>query len=124
MTTYLLRRLGQMVPVLIIVSLLTFGLIMVLPGDPAMMMLGDQTGNDRTAYEALRTQLGLDRPLPIQYLDWAAKAGRGEVATSFRDPLPIRQAIVSHIAPTLELAVLGMAIAVMIALPVGILSAL
>src|SRR6202011_6173362 len=98
MGTYLLRRLEQMVPVLIIVSLLAFGLIMVLPGDPAMMMLGDQTGNDKTAYLALRTQLGLDRPLPIQYLDWAAHAVRGEVGTSLRDQLPIGQAIVSHIA--------------------------
>ena len=124
MTTYLLRRLGQMVPVLIIVSLLAFGLIMVLPGDPALMMLGEQTGNDRTAYQAIRTQLGLDRPLPIQYLDWAAHAVRGEFGTSLRDRLPIRQAITSHVAPTLELAVLGMVIAVIVALPVGILSAL
>src|SRR4030088_913447 len=124
MTTYLLRRLGQMVPVLIIVSLLAFGLIMVLPGDPALMMLGEQTGNDRTAYQAICTQLGLDRPLPIQYLDWAAHAVRGEFGTSLRDHLPIRQAIASHIAPTLELAVLGIAIAVMVALPFGILSAL
>jgi peptide/nickel transport system permease protein len=124
MGTYLLRRLAQMVPVLVIVSLLTFGLIMVLPGDPALMMLGDQTGNDRTAYQALRAQLGLDRPLPIQYLDWAVHAVRGEFGTSLRDHLPIRQAIVSHVAPTLELAVLGMALAMLVAVPVGILSAL
>src|SRR3982075_1056651 len=124
MTTYLLRRVGQMVPVLIIVSLLAFGLIMVLPGDPAMMMLGEQTGNDRTAYQAIRTQLGLDRPLPVQYLDWAAHALRGEFGTSLRDHLPIRQAILSHIAPTLELAVLGISIALVVAVPVGILSAL
>src|ERR1700716_1054146 len=124
MTTYFLRRVGQMVPVLIIVSLLAFGLIMVLPGDPAMMMLGEQTGNDRTAYQAIRTQLGLDRPLPVQYLDWAAHALRGEFGTSLRDHLPIRQAILSHIAPTLELAVLGISIALVVAVPVGILSAL
>src|SRR6202022_2630258 len=103
----------------------TFALIMVLPGDPAAMMLGDQAGNnDRTAYNAIRAQLGLDRPLPIQYIDWAARAVRGDFGLSLRDHLPIGQAIVSRVAPTLELAVLGIVIAVLIALPVGILSAL
>jgi peptide/nickel transport system permease protein len=122
MTTYLLGRLAAMVPVIVIVSLLTFGLIMVLPGDPALMMLGDQTSP--TAYEALRQQLGLDRPLVIQYLDWAVHALRGEFGVSLRDHLPIGQAIASHIAPTLELAALGMIIALLVAVPVGIISAL
>src|ERR1700730_4491369 len=98
MSTYLARRLVAMIPVLVIVSLLTFGLIMVLPGDPALMMLGDQTGNDRTAYLALRTQLGLDRPLLIQYLDWAVHALQGQFGTSLRDHLPIGQSIASHVA--------------------------
>jgi peptide/nickel transport system permease protein len=88
------------------------------------MMLGDQTGGDRTAYDALRSQLGLDRPVPIQYLDWAVHALRGEFGLSLRDHLPIGQAISSHIAPTLQLAVMGMALAILVALPVGIISAL
>jgi peptide/nickel transport system permease protein len=113
-----------MVPVLWLVSVLAFGLIMVLPGDPALMMLGDQTGGDRTAYDALRSQLGLDRPVPIQYLDWAVHALRGEFGLSLRDHLPIGQAISSHIAPTVQLAVMGMALAILVALPVGIISAL
>jgi peptide/nickel transport system permease protein len=111
-----------MVPVIFIVSLVTFGLIMVLPGDPAMMMMGDQTSP--TAYQALRQQLGLDRPLPIQYLDWAFHALQGQFGVSLRDHLPIGQAIASHVAPTLELALLGMLIAVLVAVPVGIVSAL
>jgi peptide/nickel transport system permease protein len=124
-STYLLRRLVAMIPVIVIVSLFTFALIMVLPGDPAAMMLGDQAGNnDRTAYNALRAQLGLDRPLPIQYVDWATHALRGDFGLSLRDHLPIGQAIVSRVAPTLELAGLGIVIAVLIALPVGIVSAL
>jgi peptide/nickel transport system permease protein len=113
-----------MIPVVIIVSLFTFGLIMVLPGDPALMMLGEQAGTDRTAYNAIRAQLGLDRPLPIQYVDWAAHAVRGDFGLSLRDHLPIGQAIASRVAPTLELAALGIVIAVLIALPVGIVSAL
>jgi peptide/nickel transport system permease protein len=122
MSMYLARRLLAMIPVIIIVSVLTFGLVMVLPGDPALMMLGDQTSPG--AYEALRAQLGLDRPLPIQYLDWAAHALRGEFGLSLRDQSPIGQSIAAHIAPTLELAVLGIAIGVLVALPVGIISAL
>ncbi len=125
MSRYLLRRLVAMIPVVIIVSLFTFALIMVLPGDPAAMMLGDQAAsNDRTAYNAVRAQLGLDRPLPIQYLDWAAHAARGDFGLSLRDHLPIGEAIIKRVAPTLELAVLGILIAVLVALPVGILSAL
>jgi peptide/nickel transport system permease protein len=119
---YLLRRLVAMVPVIIIVSLLTFGLVMVLPGDPALMMLGDQTSPG--AYEALRAQLGLDRPLPVQYLDWASHAIRGEFGISLRDHLPIGQAIASHVAPTLELAALGMLLGLLVAIPVGVISAL
>ena len=122
MTTYVLRRLIAMVPVIVLVSLFTFGLIMILPGDPAIMMLGDQTSP--AAYEALRQQLGLDRPLPIQYLDWAGNALRGDFGMSLRDHLPIGQEIATHVAPTLELAALGLIIAVLIAVPVGILSAL
>jgi len=122
MGTYLLRRLVVMVPVIVIVSLLTFGLIMVLPGDPAMMMLGDQVSP--TAYQAIGEQLGLDRPLPIQYLDWATHALRGDFGLSLRDRLPIGLAISSHVAPTVELAALGILIALIVAVPVGIISAL
>lgn len=122
MTTYLLRRLVAMVPVIVIVSLVTFGLIMVLPGDPALMMLGDQTSP--AAYEALRQQLGLDRPLPLQYLSWAVGVLHGDFGVSLRDHLPIGQEIVARVAPTVELAALGLVIAVLVALPVGIISAL
>src|SRR4030081_3917607 len=121
---YLLRRLVQMLPVIVIVSLMTFGLIMVLPGDPAMMMLGEQVGSDSRAYDALRAQLGLDRPLPIQYLDWAAHAARGDFGNSLRDPLPIGQSIVARVAPTLALAGLGVILGRMVSIPVGIISAL
>jgi peptide/nickel transport system permease protein len=112
----------MMVPVIVLVSLISFGLIMVLPGDPAMMMLGDQTSP--SAYEALRQQLGLDRPLAIQYLAWAGSALRGDFGVSLRDHLPIGQEIAAHIPPTLELAALGLIISLLVALPVGIISAL
>ena len=123
MSRYLVRRLSSMVPVVVIVSFLVFALINLLPGDPALMMLGENN-NDPAAYQRLRTQLGLDRPLPVQYLDWAAHALTGDFGTSLRDRMPIRQVIAARVLPTLELAVLGLALSLAISVPVGILSAL
>ena len=113
-----------MIPVVIIVSIIVFTIIMVLPGDPAMMMLGDAGTNDPSSYYALRAQLGLDRPLPVQYLDWVSHVVRGDFGTSLRDHLPIGQAIAERVAPTLELAILALIIAIPLAITVGVISAL
>ena len=72
MTAYIARRLVQMVPVVLLVSVVSFSLIYVLPGDPALAIIGEQNARDAQLYAQLRSDLGLDRPLPIQYLDWAA----------------------------------------------------
>jgi len=124
MLRYIGRRLAAMVPVMFVVSILAFALIMVLPGDPAQMMLGEQVANDNSAYLALRAQLGLDRPLPVQYLDWLGKALRGDLGYSLKDNLPISRDIGLHVFPTFELATLAMVIALLIAVPTGIVSAL
>src|SRR5579872_6229008 len=120
MGRYLIRRILSMIPVIIIVSILVFGLINILPGDPALMILGDNY-NDPTAYQQLRTQLGLDRPLPIQYLDWAGHVLTGDFGTSLRDRQPIREVIGERVPPTLELAVLGLLISLCISIPVGVI---
>jgi len=112
-----------MIPVVIIVSFLVFGLVNLLPGDPALMMLGENN-NDPAAYDRLRTELGLNRPLPVQYVDWAAHAVTGDFGISLRDRLPIRDAIAGRVLPTLELAVLGLVISLCISIPVGVISAL
>lgn len=112
-----------MIPVIIIVSILVFALINILPGDPALMILGDNN-NDPTAYQQLRTQLGLNRPLPIQYLDWAGHVLTGDFGTSLRDRQPIREVIGERVPPTLELAVLGLVLSLCISIPVGVISAL
>jgi peptide/nickel transport system permease protein len=112
-----------MIPVVIIVSFLVFGLVNLLPGDPALMMLGENN-NDPAAYDRLRTELGLNRPLPVQYVDWAAHAVTGDFGISLRDRLPIRDAITGRVLPTLELAVLGLVISLCISIPVGVISAL
>jgi peptide/nickel transport system permease protein len=124
MMRFVARRLVAMIPVLIIVSFLAYALIMVLPGDPAEMMLGEQVTNDNSAYLALRQQLGLDRPIPVQYADWALRAVRGDFGISLKDRLPIGAEIGAHVFPTLELAVLSLVIALAVALPAGMISAL
>jgi len=123
MGRYLVRRLVSMVPVVIIVSFLVFALINLLPGDPALMILGENN-NDPAAYQRLRADLGLDRPLVIQYLDWAGHALRGDFGISLRDRQPIGEAIAARVPPTLELATLGLLLSLCISIPVGVITAL
>jgi peptide/nickel transport system permease protein len=121
---FILRRLLLMVPVVIVTTLIAFSLILLLPGDPALMMLGEQNATDTEAYRALRAELGLDQPIPIQYLQWLAKAAHGDFGYSLRDKLPVGQELASHALPTLELAVVALVLAVVIAVVAGSLSAL
>jgi peptide/nickel transport system permease protein len=122
MGQYALRRIVAMGPVAFIVSLLVFALIMVLPGDPAMMMLGDS--NNPTAYAALRAELGLDDPLPVQYFEWISGVLRGDFGKSLRTHQPISEEIMLRVAPTLQLAAMALGLALMVSVPVGVLSAL
>src|SRR5438093_4136685 len=126
MISFVVRRLVALVPLLAIVSMLAFSLILLLPGDPALMMLGDEAANanNRQAYYALRKELGLDEPIPVQYLRWVNRALQGDLGTSIRNKLPIGATIADHIFPTAELAVLAMVCALAIAIPSGIISAL
>ncbi len=73
MSTYILRRALQMIPVLVIVSIFAFSLIFVLPGDPALAILGEELARDQVLYQQMRSELGLNRPLVVQYLDWAGR---------------------------------------------------
>ncbi len=113
-----------MVPVLILVSMVSFSLTFLLPGDPALLILGDQMAADEAAYEQVRKDLGLDRPVPVQYLDWLQKTVRGDLGTSTRDRLPVVQGILGRLPVTLELSFLAMLVALVIALPTGIISAI
>jgi peptide/nickel transport system permease protein len=124
MGTYILQRVFQMIPVMVLASIISFSIIFLLPGDPALLILGDQLASDRTIYEAKRAELGLDRPLPIQYLDWLGKTVRGDLGTSTRDRQPVIQGMRDRLPVTLQLAGLAMVLALVIALPAGIVSAL
>lgn len=123
MATYVARRLMMMIPVLLLVSMISFSITLLLPGDPAMAILGEQAANNQQLYQSLRKALGLDKPLPVQYVDWARKAFTGNFGTSIRDRQPVGEAIQQRLAPTVELTTISLVLALLIALPVGIISA-
>src|SRR5256885_1201096 len=123
MWVYALRRVLLIVPVIVLVSMISFGLLMLLPGDPAMAILGPEQVRNAELYNELRRELGLDQPLPVQYLTWVGKVASGDFGRSSRSQQPVAALIGQSIGPTMQLSLLGMAIALLIALPVGVISA-
>jgi peptide/nickel transport system permease protein len=121
MTAFLFRRLLLTIPVLLGVATLVFFLIHLVPGDPAVSMLGE--GAAPAEVETLRERLGLDRPLAEQYVSFLAGLVRGDLGVSFRYNRPVTQEILSRLPATAELAAAAMLVALGIALPLGILSA-
>ena len=121
MLPYLIRRLGSMVPVLLVVSVVVFSLIHLTPGDPVAIMLREEA--DPATADALRKALGLDRPLPIQYVTWLGRALRGELGRSIRTNQPVVEAIRERLPVTLNLAAAATVLALAVALPAGIVSA-
>jgi peptide/nickel transport system permease protein len=121
MTTYVLKRLVSMVPVLLLVSVVIFSLIHLTPGDPVVAMLGEEATPE--ARDRLRAQLGLDQPIMVQYASWLAKAVSGDLGRSIRTNQPVSEAIGERLPVTAELAVFAMTIALLIALPAGIIAA-
>lgn len=126
MPRFIARRLVATVPLLFLISILAFSLVLLLPGDPALAILGDEVANanNKQAYYALRAEMGLDEPIPIQYLRWAGKVARGDLGMSIRNQTPIGETIGGKVLPTLQLALMGAALSLLIALPAGIVSAL
>lgn len=121
MAKYILRKAVQVLTVLFIVSFVTFFIIHLTPGDPARVMLGADASEE--AVEALREQMGLNRPLPVQYVEWLRNVCRGDLGTSIFMEGTMLQIIGERLAPTVELTLLALAIAVLIAIPTGILAA-
>jgi peptide/nickel transport system permease protein len=122
-TRYILMRLATMVPVLLLVSSVTFIIIDLLPGDPAMAWLGPDLAKDQQMYERMKAELGLNQPLWKQYFDWIVRTAHGDLGTSIRNHQPVTQALFERLLPTVELSVLGMLIGLLIAIPIGIVSA-
>jgi len=118
---YCVRRVLLAVPVLIGVATLVFSLIHLVPGDPAQAMLGDGAAPQDIA--ELRTSLGLDQPLLTQYLAFLRHAVTGDLGKSFRTGQPVTTMIIERIPATAELAFAAMVVAIVIALPLGIVAA-
>ncbi|WP_026876569.1 ABC transporter permease [Jiangella gansuensis] len=125
MVTYVVKRLLLAIPVLVGVSILIFALVRLAPGDPVEMMMNPEqamTGGD--AYlEARRAELGLDRPLPFQYLAWVQEALRGDLGFSYVNRRPVTELIGERIGPTVRLMVAALLVAVVVGLVVGVIAA-
>ena len=123
MAPYLFRRLLYFVPVVFLVTVVVFLITMMLPGDPAMAFLGEANIHDKVAYETMRKELGLDRPIPVQYVIWLGRALKGDLGRSVRTHEAVLDALIARLPVTIELAAVALVIALVIAIPVGIVSA-
>ena len=121
MARYIVRRLLATVPVAVLVTVMVFLLLHITPGDPVVIMLGDQASPEAIA--ALRHNLGLDRPLPTQYAVWLWRIIHGDLGTSLRTHDAVGRLALARYPMTLELLVLAMLVSLAIAIPAGVLSA-
>ncbi|HEY1292592.1 MAG TPA: ABC transporter permease [Chloroflexota bacterium] len=119
----MVRRVLSMVPVLFIVSMLAFGLLYVLPGDPAVAILGENAGNQQT-YLALRHDLGLDQPLYMQYLGWLGRVLQGDLGQSIRTHEAVSTVLMARVPVSLYLGAAGLLVGLVLGLSVAIVSAL
>src|SRR5262249_33943235 len=117
----ILRRLLATVPVLVLVTAGVFTLIHLTPGDPIDVMMAESV--DPTVKANLRRELGLDQPIYLQYLSWMGRLAHGDLGRSIRNREPVIENASRRISPSLQLACLAMAISLVIATPIGVLSA-
>ena len=121
---YVLRRLVSLIPILLGVTLLTYGLMYISPQDPVEMMLqGQGTAPKPEVVEAMRHQLGLDRPFLIQYLDWLRKFVCGDMGVSYIDGAAVSGKLLTALPNTLKLTVLSVIVTVLLSVPLGIFAA-
>jgi peptide/nickel transport system permease protein len=118
---YAARRAAALVATLFFVSALVFVVVRVLPGDPAAIIMG--TEGSREAAERLREAMGLNRPLPVQYLEWVGGALHGDLGRSIQYDLPVGELIASRLSVTLPLALMAAAFMVAVAVPLGLYAA-
>jgi peptide/nickel transport system permease protein len=121
MTAYILRRLLATIPVMVVVAVFVFFLLRLAPGDPAAIIAGE----DATAatIAAVRTKLGLDRPILEQFVVWVGGILQGDFGTSIFSNLPVTRLIAQRIEPTLSLMLSTLVVAVSLAVPLGVLAA-
>ena len=121
MTSYIVRRVATIVPTLLFVSLLIFALQQLLPGDPAMVLVGEE--RDPSVIAHLRETMHLDQPFPVRYLYWLRGVAHGDLGESLRMQQPVTALIAQKLPVTLELAAIAIVIALAIGIPAGVVSA-
>src|SRR5437868_5917176 len=122
MTRYIVRRVVLMVPVAVLVTLIAFGLLRLAPGDPVLTFSGDV--RDPEILNEMRHSLGLDQPLPVQYVAWLGHTVQGDFGRSIRTHQRVGEAILERLPATLELTGAALLFSVTVGLVVGIFSAL
>lgn len=122
MGAYILRRLLQLIPVVVLSSVLVFLLLHLVPGDPAETVAGPDATPDVVA--AVRHKMGLDQPLPVQYGRWLGNIARGDLGTSYISHLPVIDLVGYAFPATLQLTLVALVLALGISLPLGVLASL
>src|SRR6266581_1413592 len=115
------HRLLATIPVLLLVTAGVFALLHLTPGDPIDAMMAESV--DATAKDALRRELGLDRPIHVQYAAWMSRLLRGDLGRSIRNGEPVIENVSRRVRPSLQLALLAMTVSILVAFPLGIVSA-
>ena len=121
MTAYIIRRLLATIPVMVVVAIFVFLLLHLTPGDPAAVIAGDDATPE--AVDGIRTKLGLDQPIHVQFGIYAANLLRGDLGTSIFSNLPVLTLVKQRLEPTLVLAASTLVMAVLLAIPMGVLAA-
>lgn len=124
MTRYIIRRLIQAVPLLIAISVIVFAIVEIAPGDPAQMYVDPEKGADPEYIAQVRRSLGLDQPVYVRYVSWLAKTLQGDFGFSFRTRRPVALEIGDRLPNTLLLGGVALVMSILIAVPIGIISAL
>jgi peptide/nickel transport system permease protein len=117
-----MKRIAQIIPTMFLVSLLVFGLQQLMPGDPALVLAGEERGDPKVLAQ-IRAELWLDRSLPVQYVHWAGNVLRGNLGYSWRNREPVTQLIAQKLPVTAQLGLMAFVIAILIGIPAGVLAA-
>src|SRR5690242_9944438 len=123
MTTYVLRRVAQAIPVLFGITLFTFLMVHLVPGDPVSIIAGDKPITEERAAQ-IRQQYGLDRPLWVQYRDYVADLFRGDMGSGLHSKRPVSETLKEAMWPTIQLTLAGLVVAVTLGISLGILAAI
>ncbi len=124
MGRYLTRRLVEMIPVLVILSMIVFVVLRILPGDPVAALLGEEAGSlSPEQRRAVEKDLGVDKAIPVQYVVWVADLARGDWGNTLISRQPVVQIIRERLSTTLQLAFFAWVLGLAIGIPIGVLSA-